>query len=113
MPAQNINPTYLNSDWTLLADWTLQYKVKSRRSGGRVSWKSGLGQVTAMRSSVSFQLKRGDRKEPIVKVFTNTMEEGEPELALRISKFRVAKSSSELRTALQGKSSDQIASTSL
>ena len=113
MPASNINPTYLTTEWCLVADWSIQYKAKKSGKSKRVSWKTNLGQVMTAHSSTSYKETKRSPKEVIILFTTSTMDGDDPELAFRVSNLVVNRLPSELRTALYNKSLAQIASTSL
>ena len=113
MPASNINPTYLTTEWCLVADWSIQYKAKKSGKSKRVSWKTNLGQVMTARSSTSYKETKRSPKEVIILFTTSTMDDEDPELAFRISNLVIDRLPSELRTALHNKTLAQIASTSL
>jgi hypothetical protein len=52
MPASNLNPTYLTTEWCLVDDWTIQYKAKKSGRSQRTSWKTNLGVVRALAPQV-------------------------------------------------------------
>ena len=113
MPSSNLNPTYLDTAWCLVDDWTIQYLVQRSGKGKRATWKTNLGQVRSAHFSTSSKEKKGCSKESIILFSMSTMEDDEPDLAFRISNMAMDRLPGALRTSLQGKSAPQIASTSL
>jgi hypothetical protein len=114
MPSSNLNPTYLDTTWCLVDDWTIQYLAQRSSKSKRASWKTNLGQVTSAHYSTSYkESRRSSKKESIILFTMSSMDDDEPPLAFRISNMAVDRLPGSLRTSLQDKSAAQIASTSL
>ena len=113
MPASNLNPTYLTTEWCIVDDWTIQYLVQRSGKGKRAAWKTNLGQVTGARSSSSYKEHKRSPKESIMLFSMSPMDVDDLDLAFRISNLAMERLPGALRTSLQGKTDQQIASMSL
>ena len=112
MATKNMNPTFVDREWSITDDWRIQQKTK-RKKGGRATWKNALAEITAISWTKTYRKKAKAPKEAAITVRIADMDEKDPPYVFRIAKLVDTRCPLQLRTAILGKTSDDVASKSL